>query len=75
MDRGTLEGVTAIWLHSGTREKPGAARHLLYRPGEFRGSVILSALDRKDVANGAVLLRMYVTGVAGSAADVPLVFR
>jgi hypothetical protein len=75
MDPGTLNGVTAIWLHSGTREKPGAARHLIYRPGELRGSIILSASDRKDLANGAALLRLYVKGVAGSVADAPLVLR
>jgi Asp-tRNA(Asn)/Glu-tRNA(Gln) amidotransferase A subunit family amidase len=76
MDPAGRDAVAAIWLHSGTVEKPAAARHLIYSPGEsLTGRVVLSASDRKDVANGAALLRMYVKGVAGSAADVLLVVR
>jgi hypothetical protein len=65
--------ITAIWLHGGTREKPGAARHLLYSArGSTSGTVTLSAADRRDLADGHLMLRLYVLDTQGSAADIQL---
>src|SRR5262249_57181905 len=65
----------AVWLHSGTSEKPGAARHQLFAAGQpAAGSVTLSAADRKDAAEGHLLVRFYVQNGRGSAADVPVEF-
>ena len=68
--------VEAMWIHSGTPDKPGAARHLIYAPGRtISDSVLLSAADRKDLMNGTLLLRMYVRNQAGSGSDVAISFR
>lgn len=68
-------GVAAIWLHAGTVEKPGAARHELFATGQATsGSVTLSAADRRDLADGRLLIRFYLANGQGSAGDVPLTF-
>src|SRR6185369_13531895 len=65
----------AVWLHSGTTGKPGAARHQLFAAGQAAaGSVSLSAADRKDAAEGRLLVRFYLPNGRGSAADVPVEF-
>jgi hypothetical protein len=65
----------AVWLHSGTAGKPGAARHQLFAAGQpAAGSVTLSAADRKDAAEGRLLVRFYLQNGRGSAADVPVEF-
>jgi len=65
----------AVWLHSGTTGKPGAARHQLFAPGQpAAGRVMLSAADRKDAAEGRLLVRFYLQNGRGSAADVPVEF-
>jgi hypothetical protein len=65
----------AVWIHSGTVEKPGAARHQLFTAGgPASGIVTLSAADRRDLAAGHLLVRFFVKSGNGSAADVPLVF-
>jgi hypothetical protein len=38
------------------------------------GSVTLSAADRKDAAEGRLLVRFYLQNGRGSAADVPVEF-
>jgi Asp-tRNA(Asn)/Glu-tRNA(Gln) amidotransferase A subunit family amidase len=70
------DDVTAIWIHSGTPEKPGAARHQIYVPGgKMSGTVTLSAADRKDVMSDAMVVRIYVRNQPGSGNDVALSFR
>ena len=65
----------AVWLHSGTTGKPGAARHQLFAAGQpAAGSVSLSAADRKDAAEGRLLVRFYLQNGRGSAADIPVEF-
>ena len=57
--------VASIWLHSGTREQVGAARHQLFhaRSGAATtGSVLLSAGDRRDLQEGSLSVRLYPTG-------------
>jgi amidase len=66
--------VSAIWLHTGTIEKPGAARHQLYARGHREGTVTLSAVDRRDLAAGRLLIRFFTASGRGSAGDVPLRF-
>jgi hypothetical protein len=38
------------------------------------GSVTLSAADRKDAAEGRLLVRFYLQNGRGSAADLPVAF-
>jgi hypothetical protein len=65
----------AIWLHSGTVEKPAAARHQLYVAGQpATGTVTLSAAERHDLADERLLVRFYPHG-SSKPTDVPLVFR
>jgi amidase len=64
-----------IWLHSGTVEKPAAARHQLYVAGQSAtGTVTLSAADRRDLAAGRMLVRFYARG-SNTPTDMPLSFR
>jgi amidase len=56
---------SAIWLHSGTRDSVGAARHQLVNArghnassGEFK----LSGSDRRDLQEGRLSLRFYPRG-------------
>jgi amidase len=68
--------IGAIWLQSGTVEKPGAARHRLYgaRAGTgltTKGSVIVSSGDRKDLNEGRALVRFYPAG-SGESVTVHL---
>lgn len=76
IDPSGREDVSAVWIHAGTVEKPGAARHQIYVPGQpTSGSLSLSAADRKDVASGTMLLRFFLRNQPGSAGDLPLLFR
>ena len=57
--------VVAIWLHSGTAEKVGAARHQLFstRTGSSTsGEVTLTHADRADLREGRASLRFYSSG-------------
>lgn len=66
----------AVWIHAGTIEKPGAARHQLFAiGGPASGSITLSAADRTDLSEGRLLVRFYQRDGRGSAADVPIRFR
>ena len=50
--------LAAVWIHLGTPDKPGAARHQLFGSGQpAAGSVTLSAADRKGAAEGRLLVR------------------
>jgi Asp-tRNA(Asn)/Glu-tRNA(Gln) amidotransferase A subunit family amidase len=70
-----VDRVRAVWIHQGTADKPGAGRHQLFGPSQpAEGSVVLSAPDRKDLAEGRLLVRFFVHERPGSAVDVPLAF-
>jgi Asp-tRNA(Asn)/Glu-tRNA(Gln) amidotransferase A subunit family amidase len=70
------EQLYAVWIHAGTVEEPGAARHQLYADGRATaGSVTVSAADRTDLAAGRLIVRFYLVGRAGSSYDEALLFR
>ncbi|MGQ0734998.1 MAG: amidase family protein [Acidobacteriota bacterium] len=70
---GTGSRPTAIWVHAGSVGKPGAARHqLVAAGGPASGSVKLSAQDRRDLAEGRLLVRLYVADRAEPAAEAAL---
>jgi Asp-tRNA(Asn)/Glu-tRNA(Gln) amidotransferase A subunit family amidase len=76
IDAAGRDELSAVWIHRGTPEKPGAARHLMYVPSQSTsGSVILSAADRKDIASGTMLLRFFVRDHPGSAGDALLTLK
>jgi hypothetical protein len=59
--------IAAIWLHSGTPEKPSAARHQLFHARAQatpagKGTVTLSSADRRDLSEGRVSIRFYPSG-------------
>ena len=71
-----LEMVQAVWLHSGTPEKPGAGRHQLFAPRQpLTGQIRLGSRDRADLKEGKLLVRFFTRDRSGSAADVPLTFK
>jgi amidase len=63
----------AIWLHSGTRDRVGAALHELFstRMQATPGEITLTAADRHDLAGGRASLRFYPRG-SGEAVTVHL---
>jgi hypothetical protein len=64
--------LSAIWIHTGG-DKPAAARHVLYSTGQpMTGSVMLSFADRRDLADGRLVVRFFVRGQAGSAGDTTI---
>jgi Asp-tRNA(Asn)/Glu-tRNA(Gln) amidotransferase A subunit family amidase len=76
MPSALAERVNSFWIHGGTVEKPGAARHELYGPRRVtQGSVTVSSADRIDLAEGRLIVRLYLRDVAGTAGDLPLMFR
>jgi len=61
-----------IWIHTGG-DKPTAARHRLYGPGRpLNGVVTFSAADRRDLADGRLVLRMFSLGESQRPETVPL---
>jgi Asp-tRNA(Asn)/Glu-tRNA(Gln) amidotransferase A subunit family amidase len=75
IDPSAIDRIYAVWIHAGTVEKPGAARYLLFAAGQPTiGSVALSALDRKNLADGRLIVRVFLRDSKGSAADLPLSF-
>ncbi len=67
--------VAAIWIHAGTPDKPAAARHQLFAAGRSHtGSVTLAAQDRRDLADGRLMIRIYLEEGRGSASDLPVRF-
>ena len=62
--------VSTVWLHSGTRDKVTAARHLLFNARAMDGAaavdrtgeVELTAADRRDLREGSLSLRFYPGG-------------
>ena len=66
---------SAIWIHLGTPAKPGAARHLLFEPGQpASGTVTLAAMDRKALADGALMLRFFRRDIR-AVESVPIALR
>src|SRR6185503_11997084 len=50
--------LAAVWIHLGTPDKPGAARHQLFGSGQPpAGEVTLGAVDRKAIADGRLMVR------------------
>jgi Asp-tRNA(Asn)/Glu-tRNA(Gln) amidotransferase A subunit family amidase len=61
----------SIWLHTGTVDKPGAARHQLWTDGgPARGEVTLKAAERRDLTGQGLLVRFYARD--GEVRTVPL---
>jgi amidase len=76
MQPGVAERMDSMWIHSGTVDQPGAARHQLFGAARSTtGSINVSAADRADLAEGRVIVRLYLHDVAGSAGDAALTFR
>ncbi len=75
IDSSGVDRISAVWIHAGTLEKPGAARHALYGSGrDTTGNVVLSAADRNDLAGQRLIVRFFLRDTPGSAGDLPLVF-
>lgn len=75
LDPSGVDRVSAVWIHTGTPEKPGAARHALYSGGmAMTGNVVLSAADRRNLADGRLMVRVFLRDVPGSSGDLPLSF-
>jgi amidase len=69
----TLDRLVGVWIHSGTADKPGAARHQLVGAGQpSSGAVTLGFSDRRDLADGRLMLRFYARD-GGGTGDVPIV--
>ena len=60
LDKGPSD-VIAIWLHRGTRDKPGAGIHQIFagHGAASSGTVVLSYADRVALAAGGLLVRTY----------------
>jgi Asp-tRNA(Asn)/Glu-tRNA(Gln) amidotransferase A subunit family amidase len=68
--------LSAVWIHLGTPAKPGAARHLLFGPGQpLSGTVTLAAVDRKAIAEGTLMVRFFPRDGRGAVDSVPIVLR
>jgi len=68
--------LSAIWIHLGTPAKPGAARHLLFGPAQPpSGTVTLAAVDRKALAEGALMVRFFPRDGRGTVDSVPIALR
>ena len=75
MQPAAAERMNSVWIHSGTVEKPGAARHELFGARRStEGSFTVSAADRSDLAAGHLMVRFYLRDVPGCAGDMPLTF-
>ena len=67
--------VIAIWLNGGTKDQPGPARHQLYAGRAATGEVTLSAIDRRELKEGSLLVRFYSASGRSRAMDAPLALR
>jgi amidase len=74
VDARVTDPIATVWLNSGTADKPGAARHLLYAGRGTAGVAILSAADRRDLHQGRLLVRFYPVSGRG-VFDAPLALR
>jgi Asp-tRNA(Asn)/Glu-tRNA(Gln) amidotransferase A subunit family amidase len=71
-DPAAARRIGAIWIHAGSVQKPGASRYRLFPGQEPTGTLTLTAADREDLRKGNWLVRVYLTGQAGSVIDVPI---
>jgi Asp-tRNA(Asn)/Glu-tRNA(Gln) amidotransferase A subunit family amidase len=72
-DPATLKRISAVWIHAGTTDKPGAARQRLFAQGwPGSGMVLMSFADREALSEGRLIVRLFVRGVPGSAGDIQL---
>jgi amidase len=63
--------LAAVWIHLGTPDKPGAARHQLFGSGQpAAGVVTLGAADRKAIADRRLMVRFFPR--TGAVGDVPI---
>jgi Asp-tRNA(Asn)/Glu-tRNA(Gln) amidotransferase A subunit family amidase len=70
-DGKAADRLLAVWIHLGTPDKPGAARHQLFGSGQPAvGAVTLGAADRKAIADGRLMVRFFPR--AGAVHDVPI---
>ena len=75
LDPTAADRLFAVWIHVGTPEKPGAARHQLFGSGQpAAGELTLGAADRKAIADGRLLVRFFPRDRV-SIGDVPILFR
>ncbi len=75
-DPAGADRMSAVWIHAGTVEKPGAARHEVFGAGQSTtGRITVSAADRADLSEGRLIVRFYLRDTRGSAGDLPLSFR
>jgi amidase len=71
----SLARIGAVWIHSGTAAKPGAARHPVFGGAQpAAGSVTLAYADRRDLADGQLMLRFYARDGSGGTGDLPISF-
>ena len=74
-DGPSLDRLAAVWIHSGTADKPGAARHLVYGPAQpTAGQVTLAFTDRRDLAEGRLMMRFYARDGRGPTGDAAIMF-
>jgi len=74
LDPSAADRLFAVWIHLGTPEKPGAARHQLFGAGQpAAGAVALGAADRKAIADGRLLVRFFPRD-GRRIGDVPVAF-
>jgi amidase len=61
LERLTTNGATAVWIHRVENQKPAAALHQLFAGAgsSSAGSVVLSFGDRRALAEGRLILRIY----------------
>lgn len=75
-DAAGADRMSAVWIHAGTVEKPGAARHQMFGSGQSTvGSFRVSAGDRADLSEGRLIARFYLRDGHRGAGDLPLSFR
>lgn len=75
MSPAVAEQVHSVWIHAGTVDKPGAARHELFGASRApTGGVAVSAADRADLAEGRLIVRVYLKDLPGSASAAALSF-
>jgi hypothetical protein len=75
VDERAADKITSIWLNGGTKEQPGAARYQLFAGRALSGVVTLSAIDRRELKEGSLLVRFYSVSGRARAMDAPLSFR
>jgi hypothetical protein len=70
------DGVTAVWIHRASEGKPAAALHQLFGGAATApaGGLTFSYLDRRDLAAGQLVLRVYSRRAPSGGEAVKLAF-